>query len=640
MSSLRARAALAAGSVIAALALCEAALRLMARDAEDPVPVSMHTAKLSDAERAADYVARLPAAEGTDRRWFPESPPPLPNRVPVAPERVARYKEFEKRGLYGPQADYIWNRRFVESQRCAPGSFFTNYPDKVLVFDPSGPGERPRFRFPPNTTTHAGLVTNEFGLRGRPMSLTKPADTVRIAFLGASTTVCNHNFAFAYPDYVVHWLNRFAESRGRRVRFEALNSGREGLNSEDFVRIFLDELSPLDPDLAVYYEGANQFPAANGLVFPHTPPRDRIDPRDPIAAHRVPEPIRAHLALGRLADRALNGFSSVGEPRKPLYQLRSPANLRDANPDPDNPALPLHLPTVVRDLDGIRQGLRATGGRLAIGSFVWLAWEGMPLSPTRNRNIYTQLNTVLWPLRYGDIRLLADFQNRVFRSYARKRGVDYLEVAERMPRDPDLFSDAIHTTEGGDRLRAWIVFQQLVPIVRKMLDSGEWPRPAQTAKLPPPPSLAASEISMRCDQAPVGDLDLVPGGLRLDEARVVFAEASLRRGPPLEITTSGQRWSYAVELPIHMPADRSRVRFVRVRGRVVEGSAGIGVLNRGGESFQHERNVPASAGAIDIYLPVTDPARAAQVIVRNTADGGVRSKMIVEEVALLAAKSP
>ena len=45
-----------------------------------------------------------------------------------------------------------------------------------------------------------------------------------------------------------------------------------------------------------------------------------------------------------------------------------------------------------------------------------------------------------------------------------------------MPSDPALYIDAIHDTYPGVRLRAWIVFQQLLPIIEKKLASGAWPK--------------------------------------------------------------------------------------------------------------------------------------------------------------------
>ena len=48
-----------------------------------------------------------------------------------------------------------------------------------------------------------------------------------------------------------------------------------------------------------------------------------------------------------------------------------------------------------------------------------------------------------------------------------------------MPQDPDLYSDAIHNTLSGLRVRAWIVFQQLVPIIEDRMARGLWPKQAE-----------------------------------------------------------------------------------------------------------------------------------------------------------------
>ncbi|HYL39346.1 MAG TPA: hypothetical protein VEV17_25730 [Bryobacteraceae bacterium] len=496
---------LALVSIVIALLISEAGLRLFTpfgpRDAKDPAPVvsgaPVVTDKPLEVSEAARYIAAMPAVPGTDRKWFGDDPPPLATRTPVSPQRIERYRDFERRGLYGPQADYIWNRKYVESERCSPNSMFRNYPETVLAFDPPGGDLRPHYRFAPSTTTFGGLVTNQFGLRGPPLTLIKPAKTIRIAFLGASTTVNNHNYPFSFPERVVYWLNRFAEANRYDVRFEVLNAGREGLNSQDFVSIVRDELRPLDPDWAVYYEGANQFDPGRMLV-PPIASRQQIDARDPMAAHIVPAAIRSHLALGNLLDRVLNGFSSLDEPRKPLHVLIWPVGVSEQNPNVDGPKLPLHLTTIVKDLDAIRRSLKPNGAQLALCSFEWLARDGLPLSATRHAFIYKQLNTVLWPLRYSEIRRLADFQNRVFRRYAESRQIPYLDVAGMLPQDPNLFVDAIHMTDTGERVKAWIVFQQLVPLLQKQIETGQLPRPA-SARLPALPSLAADPMSVRCD---------------------------------------------------------------------------------------------------------------------------------------------
>ena len=46
-----------------------------------------------------------------------------------------------------------------------------------------------------------------------------------------------------------------------------------------------------------------------------------------------------------------------------------------------------------------------------------------------------------------------------------------------MPYDPHLFSDAVHNTPAGVKLRAWIVLQQLIPVIEMKLSAGAWPQP-------------------------------------------------------------------------------------------------------------------------------------------------------------------
>jgi hypothetical protein len=170
----------------------------------------------------------------------------------------------------------------------------------------------------------------------------------------------------------------------------------------------------------------------------------------------------------------------------------------EQSPDVDSPALPLQLPVIVRDLDRIRAAIQPAGGQLVVASFVWLARDGLALSGGGHWYIYQQLNRNYWPLRYAEIRRLADFQNRLFRRYAASRGAGFVDVAGWMPLDPDLFEDAIHTTWAGERLKAWIVFQQLVPMLRGELESGRLPHRAPPGRLPPLPSLAVHETAVPC----------------------------------------------------------------------------------------------------------------------------------------------
>jgi hypothetical protein len=623
------------------LLLPEIALRLLAGFKQNPLGLVAQDGmdQPVDAGVATRYILRLPAGPGTDRRWFLEDPPPLPNRSNVQKWRIERSREFQKRGIFAAQADYVWNRYYVESERCGPNNVFQNYPNTVLAFDPPEESLHPRYRLPSKTTTVAGLVTNEFGLRGPPLALAKPPRTVRIAFLGASTTVCNHTFKFSYPELVTHWLNLFAQANHFEAHFEVLNAGREGINSEDIAAIVRQELLPLSPDLAVYYEGSNQF-ALNELVTPRIPPRQEIDPQSSVVEHTVPQLIRTHLELGNLLDQALNRFHSKSEPRKPAYRLKWPAGVDERNPDVDNPNLPVKLPTIVRDLDSIRASMQSVGGQLILCSFEWLAKNGMELSPTRHQFIYKQLNTSLWPLRYADIRRMADFQNRVFRRYASARKIPFLDVASALPQDPNLFEDAIHMTEAGDRVRAWIVFQQLLPVIRHQMEAGLLPRADRSLPLPPAPSRAASEMSLHGTDVPSGPLERIPGGASLATIEPAYNGGSVQYGSPVKVTTGDQQWSYAALFPMNIPAGLSRPSYMFLRARVLQGQIGLGVHDSNTKTLQLEKVVNPSSETIELYVPVLFPKTADTLIVRNTAPAGVRSQILIEDVELLAFLKP
>jgi hypothetical protein len=286
----------------------------------------------------------------------------------------------------------------------------------------------------------------------------------------------------------------------------------------------------------------------------------------------------------------------------------------------------------------MRNSLTLIGGHLFVSSFVWLAEDGMELSPTRHEHIYRQLNTTLWPLRYADIRRLADFQNRVFRRYAARRGVGFIDVAADMPQDPNLFVDAIHMSEIGERLKAWIVFQQLVPTIRSQIESGELPKVHDGRSLPPPPSLAAREASTRCQ--PTANMKRVAGAVSLSAITLAYEQASIERGPPVKVITAAQPGAYAASLAVHIPAGVSGAGFLIVRARVLKGQVGMGVLDSRTGEFQAEMSVRPSAAVSEVYVPILSPERTRTLIIRNGPEGGVKSEVLIEDITLVAPPAP
>ena len=207
------------------------------------------------ARHLVDLARTLPRAPDVDPAWIDLSPPPLRNRRPVDAELLQIRAAGAGRVELESDLYRQWNALYVDSG-CADGGRLWQLPPPLFVFDPPEPNPQPIYRFPLNVTTPLGLVTNQFGWRGPDIPLTKPARTVRVAFVGASTTVGGHELPFSYPELVVHWLNTWAERSGRQVRFDGINAGREGLVSASFVAIVRQELLVAEPDLVVYYEGA------------------------------------------------------------------------------------------------------------------------------------------------------------------------------------------------------------------------------------------------------------------------------------------------------------------------------------------------------------------------------------------------
>ena len=205
----------------------------------------------------------IPLAAGVRRDWFFREPPPLPNRGKTPAEWIRYAEKIGTTAEFGrplfQDADFFkaWNELAIGDP--CQSAVLSQAPGMLFVYSPADGGRAPRYRFLPDATTPLGLVTNSMGWRGPPIDLAKPARVVRIAFVGASTTVNSHFYPYSYPELVGEWLNLWAQARGLDVRFETINAGRESAESTDIEAIVRTELLPFRPDLVVYYEGANQF---------------------------------------------------------------------------------------------------------------------------------------------------------------------------------------------------------------------------------------------------------------------------------------------------------------------------------------------------------------------------------------------
>jgi len=458
--------------ILVSIVLCTAAAEAMVRWLD-----------AGEGGAAASHLDAIPLAPGVERAWFASDPPPLPNRKKASAEAEELVRRVEASGVTEGtrRADMFkaWNSVFVGDPCKHP--YLKDAPGRIYVYDPPDGQPRPPYRFLPDTTTPIGLVTNEHGFRGPPVARSRQPKTIRIAFIGASTTVASHHLPYSYPEYVGHWLNMWAAARKLDVRFEILNAGRESINSTDIAAIMRLEVAPLAPDLVVYYEGANQFNLRLLVRDMPNKPLDRpmLEEKKPGLLGGWLNELGYHFALARRLQALLGSREAPaggGEWPKPDYKLDWPQDLDPKDPDITRPDLPVNLSTILHDLDQIHATADAEGSDVALSSYKWLVKDGMVLDPIRHRAILEYLNIGYAPFHYRDLERMAAFQNRVLAKYAAAHKLAFLDLATLMPDDPDLFVDAIHGTQGGEKLRGWIMFQLLVPVIERHLADGRWPK--------------------------------------------------------------------------------------------------------------------------------------------------------------------
>jgi len=483
-------------STVGAVACAEAVAREV--DGYELVSLRLRRVRYAQPTGTPDrqYVPRIPVASGVSASWYEQDPPPIP-RIPMTPEVEARYN-VNSGNRYN--AFMIWNAVYVRQRLCSSTdngvSAFGDLRD-FLLFDPPDGQPYPAYRHMPRVSPPGWFVVNSLGWRGPDLTAARPPRTIRIAFVGASTTIDPYYLTFSHIELIGHWLNEWASVRNFPYRFEVINAARTGIDSNSIREIVRQEVLSVDPDLVVYYEGSNDFAPGKALRLPETLPAA------PTETFRSRGRSEAYSALAvRAFDLALKVSGRGGfEPWKPRYPFKWVDGIAEDAPDISKPKLPMDQQVIVNNLEGILEAVKTNSTELAIASFVWMVYPGMRLDMTRNLVLYRYLNQTYFPATYAHMRRMADFQNRVFLAFTRAHALTYLPMAEAYPRDPDLFGDGVHMTERGLRLQAWIYLQQLIPIIESRLDEHRWPRkpaasPVSAAWAATPPHLVNRETML------------------------------------------------------------------------------------------------------------------------------------------------
>lgn len=273
------------------------------------------------------------------------------------------------------------------------------------------------------------------GFRNPEIEMPKPPGRIRVAFVGASTTFCaevSSNEA-TWPSLVTRELGR----RYPKLSFDHVNAGVPGYGLEAESQSLREQVAPLQPDVVVFYEGANEL---------------SYDTRE-VAR-------RSGLFSGKAENPSPLARISVA-----WFLVEKNLLVRKRQRDATTRA------TLRYNADSLAQGFRA-----GLVEFLTLAKQVAPVSAVatfshkvrRDQAPETQLrncNTALYYSPYMSVAGLLDgfdAYNRAIRSAAAETGVILIEGENDIPGDDVHFADSVHFLDPGAQVMARRVVDGLV----------------------------------------------------------------------------------------------------------------------------------------------------------------------------------
>lgn len=285
--------------------------------------------------------------------------------------------------------------------------------------------------------TKIGTISiNSLGFRGPEIVQPKPKKTLRLAFIGASTTYCAEvsSEQMAWPHIVAQQLATAMPG----VRFDYINAGVPGYTVRSSRRNLTYRIRPLEPDAIVIYQATNDLTAnvrraAARAGFSASPP----DKRSWLARHSL--------------------FWYLIE--KNLLIIFSQNRALDA----DTKNFVLNPKTVSekfeRDLTALVREAQKTARFVAIATFAAQVRRG--LSPERLRKAIVTASYYMPNVTAESIIAGYEEYNRVIRRVAKATGALLIEVAGKIPADDEHYIDSVHFRDAGSEAMAALVSKAL-----------------------------------------------------------------------------------------------------------------------------------------------------------------------------------
>ena len=304
------------------------------------------------------------------------------------------------------------------------GSFAASVRDPMLEYDPQADLLVPRPGYEVKGA-RLDIKINSLGFRGDDFERRKPPHTVRIAAVGASTTFCAE-----VSDNHKTWPHRLQEKLAAAypgVRFEVINTAVGGYTAAENLRNLTHRVLPLDPDLAIYYEGNNeitkdtrQLALDRGLIAPGN-------------SRSLARTISDHSLLFDLTYKNLV-----------ILAGRRKAAAATQTIDSVPPDLPNHF---IGQIDEMRRALAAKDVPLVLSTFIVKFRRNQPRE-TQIANADVEFYYMPWMSIDGMLDAM-DTYNQAILDYAARNGLPVVDDREAVPANAEHFSDAMHFVDKG-----------------------------------------------------------------------------------------------------------------------------------------------------------------------------------------------
>jgi hypothetical protein len=415
-----------------------------------------------ESERA--LLATVTYQKGVDPAWF--FLPPASIEKPASSMlrvRTAANPEGQQ------QQNYLWNDALLSHPDANLVRLLRRLKIATLFAFPSFDGSvNPPYRlYPDNDYRPTPWITNHWGWLSPEVTVKKPSRTIRVGIVGDSTS---HN---RYGFYLQGFLDAWARAHGLDIRFEVMNAARQGLGFEDEMAALKYELGPMGLDYVYEYFAPNFSLSLQQMVAFATLPPGVEAGKPPLDGHprldavrRALDPLTPVSALARsIRDGIVHeaADSSLYEPGKPRVKLHLPpvsggkVVIEEVSKDP-------YFWRLLVQLSRFKVIASSLNAKPLLSTERLCVWDGMVLRNGSSRALYQKLNgPQFWPFSYADLRRVLAVHNSAISTWAAANGVIVVDIDGRLPRLPELYIDPYHDVAISQQLRAWLIFQAMVP---------------------------------------------------------------------------------------------------------------------------------------------------------------------------------